>query len=108
MSAPFAARLGFRAAHRAAPSLRNNATRFTQRRAYQAPAENPANVEASPAAKGEPTSAFGRLWNSPVGPKTVHFWAPIMKVSLSFGTVFSRRRMCWVWVRGLGGNYLYK
>ncbi|KAI6906055.1 hypothetical protein KC318_g5610 [Hortaea werneckii] len=82
MSAPFAARLGFRAANRAAPSLRNNATRFTQRRAYQAPAENPANVEASPAAKGEPTSAFGRLWNSPVGPKTVHFWAPIMKWGL--------------------------
>ncbi|KAI6793045.1 hypothetical protein KC332_g17256, partial [Hortaea werneckii] len=52
MSAPFAARLGFRAANRAAPSLRNNATRFTQRRAYQAPAENPANIEASPAAKG--------------------------------------------------------
>ncbi|KAF2465918.1 UPF0041-domain-containing protein [Lindgomyces ingoldianus] len=24
-------------------------------------------------------SAFARLWNSPVGPKTVHFWAPIMK-----------------------------
>merc|ERR1711939_780858 len=29
-----------------------------------------------------PTSAFGRLWNSPVGPKTVHFWAPIMKWGL--------------------------
>ncbi|KAN0067125.1 Uncharacterized protein family (UPF0041) domain containing protein [Elaphomyces granulatus] len=24
-------------------------------------------------------SAFQRLWNSPVGLKTVHFWAPVMK-----------------------------
>ena len=25
-------------------------------------------------------SYMQRLWNSEVGPKTVHFWAPIMKV----------------------------
>jgi mitochondrial pyruvate carrier 2 len=25
-------------------------------------------------------SYFTKLWNSEVGPKTVHFWAPIMKV----------------------------
>lgn len=25
-------------------------------------------------------TAMQRLWNSPVGPKTVHFWAPVMKV----------------------------
>ncbi|KAF2430322.1 UPF0041-domain-containing protein [Tothia fuscella] len=24
-------------------------------------------------------SQLAKLWNSPVGPKTVHFWAPIMK-----------------------------
>ncbi|KAF1962782.1 UPF0041-domain-containing protein [Byssothecium circinans] len=27
-------------------------------------------------------SGFTKLWNSPVGPKTVHFWAPIMKWGL--------------------------
>ncbi|KAJ2610894.1 Mitochondrial pyruvate carrier subunit [Coemansia sp. RSA 1365] len=27
-------------------------------------------------------SAFGRFWNSPVGPKTIHFWAPAMKWGL--------------------------
>jgi len=27
-------------------------------------------------------SALQKLWNSPVGPKTVHFWAPIMKWGL--------------------------
>ncbi|PVU90252.1 hypothetical protein BB561_004961 [Smittium simulii] len=27
-------------------------------------------------------SRFQRLWNSPIGPKTVHFWAPMMKWSL--------------------------
>ncbi|KAF2237860.1 UPF0041-domain-containing protein [Viridothelium virens] len=27
-------------------------------------------------------SAFTKLWNSEVGPKTVHFWAPIMKWGL--------------------------
>ncbi|KIW00773.1 uncharacterized protein PV09_07753 [Verruconis gallopava] len=35
-------------------------------------------AEASPAST-EGQSAFQKLWNSPVGPKTVHFWAPIMK-----------------------------
>ncbi|KAF2257383.1 UPF0041-domain-containing protein [Trematosphaeria pertusa] len=33
------------------------------------------------AAPGE-QSGFAKLWNSPVGPKTVHFWAPIMKWAL--------------------------
>ncbi|KAK7180090.1 hypothetical protein DPSP01_011167 [Paraphaeosphaeria sporulosa] len=27
-------------------------------------------------------SGFAKLWHSPVGPKTVHFWAPIMKWGL--------------------------
>ncbi|OMH84860.1 putative mitochondrial pyruvate carrier 2 [Zancudomyces culisetae] len=27
-------------------------------------------------------SRFKSLWNSPVGPKTVHFWAPLMKWAL--------------------------
>ncbi|KAK4548312.1 hypothetical protein LTR36_010182 [Oleoguttula mirabilis] len=59
------------------PAVRQN-LRFAQRRGYQAPAENPANIEAPPAVQ----SGFGKLWNSPVGPKTVHFWAPIMKWGL--------------------------
>ncbi|KAJ1644386.1 Mitochondrial pyruvate carrier subunit [Coemansia erecta] len=28
------------------------------------------------------TSAFGKFLNSPVGPKTIHFWAPAMKWGL--------------------------
>jgi mitochondrial pyruvate carrier 2 len=68
-------RFGLRAAQTfRQPVLRQN-LRFTQRRTYQSAAENPANVEA-PAND----SAFTKFWNSPVGPKTVHFWAPIMKV----------------------------
>lgn len=28
------------------------------------------------------SSAFGKFWNSPVGPRTIHFWAPAMKWGL--------------------------
>ncbi|KAF2753342.1 UPF0041-domain-containing protein [Pseudovirgaria hyperparasitica] len=34
---------------------------------------------AADTAPKEELSGFAKLWNSPVGPKTVHFWAPIMK-----------------------------
>ncbi|KAF2017306.1 UPF0041-domain-containing protein [Aaosphaeria arxii CBS 175.79] len=34
------------------------------------------------AAAPEEASGFAKFWNSPVGPKTVHFWAPIMKWGL--------------------------
>ncbi|GIJ90137.1 hypothetical protein Asppvi_009088 [Aspergillus pseudoviridinutans] len=34
------------------------------------------------AASAEQQSTFQRLWNSPVGIKTVHFWAPVMKWAL--------------------------
>jgi len=35
---------------------------------------------AAPAVEGAPSqNVFQRLWNSPVGMKTVHFWAPVMK-----------------------------
>ncbi|KAF2745920.1 UPF0041-domain-containing protein [Sporormia fimetaria CBS 119925] len=44
--------------------------RFTQRRAQST--VPPASEQ----------SGFAKLWNSPVGPKTVHFWAPIMKWAL--------------------------
>lgn len=75
MATPF--RFGLRAAQQSfrQPALRTN-MRFAQRRTYQSAAENPANVEAPKAAE----SGFSKFLNSPVGPKTVHFWAPIMKV----------------------------
>lgn len=70
------ARFGFRAFRAQMPARQVNTNmRFAQRRTYQSAAENPNNVEAPPQSK------FAQLWNSPVGPKTVHFWAPIMKVS---------------------------
>ncbi|KAJ5242001.1 mitochondrial pyruvate carrier 2 [Penicillium citrinum] len=34
------------------------------------------------AAAAEQQSTFQRMWNSPVGVKTVHFWAPVMKWAL--------------------------
>ncbi|KAH8695232.1 UPF0041 domain protein [Talaromyces proteolyticus] len=33
-------------------------------------------------AAGAEQTTFQKLWNSPVGVKTVHFWAPVMKWSL--------------------------
>ncbi|KAK5129641.1 hypothetical protein LTR08_003003 [Meristemomyces frigidus] len=59
------------------PALRQN-LRFQQRRTY---ADNPAGVVIPGPAKAEATG-FGKFWNSSVGPKTVHFWAPIMKWGL--------------------------
>lgn len=70
------ARFGIRAFRAQMPKVNNSNMRFAQRRTYQSAAENPNNVEAPPASK------LAQLWNSPVGPKTVHFWAPIMKVCL--------------------------
>lgn len=32
------------------------------------------------AAEGPQVSWFKRMWDSPIGIKTVHFWAPVMKV----------------------------
>ncbi|MCJ1425405.1 Mitochondrial pyruvate carrier 2 [Sticta canariensis] len=45
----------------------------------------------APLAKPEQT-LFVRLWNSPVGVKTVHFWAPVMKWALVIAGIsdFSR------------------
>ena len=74
-TARMSARFGIRAFRAQMPARQVNTNmRFAQRRTYQSAAENPANVE------GPPKSKFAQLWNSPVGPKTVHFWAPIMKV----------------------------
>ncbi|KAM3419160.1 Mitochondrial pyruvate carrier [Cercospora zeina] len=71
------ARFGLRAVQNSfrQPSLRQQVNTFAQRRA-QSTATN--------AAEGAKTeqSGFAKLWNSPIGPKTVHFWAPIMKWGL--------------------------
>jgi len=44
--------------------------RFQAQRRY-ATVDSTVKADAAPAATG--------FWNSPVGPKTVHFWAPVMK-----------------------------
>ena len=64
-----------------------NARTPAQRRTYQSAAENPSNVVPPEAQE----SGFSKFWNSPIGPKTVHFWAPIMKVSIA--VQYARRRM---------------
>lgn len=48
--------------------------RFAGRRFQGTTAQSEATLE---------QSGFSKFWNSPIGPKTVHFWAPIMKVTLS-------------------------
>jgi hypothetical protein len=71
------ARFGIRAFRAQMPARQVNTNmRFAQRRTYQSVAENPNNIEAPV----KEVSKFAQIWNSPVGPKTVHFWAPVMKV----------------------------
>jgi len=68
-------RLGMRAhqAFRQPAARNNNLSRIAQRR-WQS------DAAAAPAEGG-----LTKFWNSPVGPKTVHFWAPIMKVCAQYG-----------------------
>ncbi|RYP26753.1 hypothetical protein DL768_011588 [Monosporascus sp. mg162] len=40
------------------------------------------STSSSSAGAGERQSWFKRMWESPVGLKTVHFWAPVMKWAL--------------------------
>lgn len=68
-----AARFGLRATQALRQPLRQNLRSAAQRR-YQSTAEQ----VAQDATKEE--TAFQKFFNSPIGPKTVHFWAPIMKV----------------------------
>ena len=76
-TANMSARFGIRAFRAQMPARQVNTNmRFAQRRTYQSVAENPNNVEAPAKEVGK----LAQIWNSPVGPKTVHFWAPIMKV----------------------------
>ncbi|KAL8664778.1 MAG: hypothetical protein Q9202_002781 [Teloschistes flavicans] len=49
----------------------------------RAPARRYQTTEAVPASPAAPAQGtVSRLWNSPVGAKTVHFWAPVMKWAL--------------------------
>ncbi|KAE8159349.1 hypothetical protein BDV40DRAFT_273468 [Aspergillus tamarii] len=65
-------RVGLRFFENTRAAFRNAQRRFGAGRRFQS----------SDAAAAEQQSTFQRLWNSPVGVKTVHFWAPVMKWSL--------------------------
>ncbi|KAI6715492.1 hypothetical protein B2J93_864 [Marssonina coronariae] len=77
----------FRAAR---PTLRSQF--FTQRQAQSTifrsarsrfqHAEGAGKRWQSTTAPGEAQSWFKRMWDSPIGLKTVHFWAPVMKWSI--------------------------
>ncbi|CAG8098544.1 unnamed protein product [Penicillium olsonii] len=59
-----------------------NNTRFAFRNAsapFRRPGAQGFRFSSSEAGAAEQQSTFQRLWNSPVGVKTVHFWAPVMK-----------------------------
>ncbi|KAL4977949.1 hypothetical protein BDW66DRAFT_131392 [Aspergillus desertorum] len=56
-------------------------SRAAFRTAFRRPGAQGRRFQTSDAAS-EQQSAFQRLWNSPVGVKTVHFWAPVMKWAL--------------------------
>ncbi|KAI4740575.1 UPF0041-domain-containing protein [Aureobasidium sp. EXF-12298] len=55
----------------------NTGKPIAQARAYSSPA-----AATNATIPGPPQSRLQQLWSSPVGPKTVHFWAPIMKWGL--------------------------
>lgn len=74
MAAPRSTWTLLRSAFRPSPFLRQSAIRPAGRRTV-------AGVAIDPAVTGPERTGFAKLWNSPIGPKTVHFWAPIMKVS---------------------------
>ncbi|KAI4163561.1 MAG: hypothetical protein LQ342_002833 [Letrouitia transgressa] len=59
-------------------------SRFSQfsRRSIRTPFRKPVGrrYQSTDAAAAAPAQSFvSRIWNSPVGVKTVHFWAPVMK-----------------------------
>ncbi|OJJ55876.1 hypothetical protein ASPSYDRAFT_48140 [Aspergillus sydowii CBS 593.65] len=57
-------------------------SRAAFREAFRRPGAQGRRFQTSDAASAEQQSTFQRLWNSPVGVKTVHFWAPVMKWAL--------------------------
>ncbi|KAJ5474316.1 hypothetical protein N7475_003882 [Penicillium sp. IBT 31633x] len=59
-----------------------NNTRFAFRNAsapFRRPGAQGFRWQSSEAGASQQQSTFQRLWNSPIGVKTVHFWAPVMK-----------------------------
>ncbi|KAG0157237.1 hypothetical protein PDIDSM_4422 [Penicillium digitatum] len=66
-------RVGFRFVNNARFAFRNASAPFRR------PGAQGFRWQSSEAGAGEQQNAFQRLWNSPVGVKTVHFWAPVMK-----------------------------
>ncbi|CAI7630833.1 unnamed protein product [Penicillium pancosmium] len=71
-------RVGFRFFNNARASFRNASAPFRR------PGGQGWRFQSSEAGAGaaEQQSTFQRMWNSPVGVKTVHFWAPVMKWGL--------------------------
>ncbi|KAJ5790963.1 uncharacterized protein N7518_007974 [Penicillium psychrosexuale] len=66
-------RVGFRFVNNARFAFRNASAPFRR------PGAQGFRWQSSEAGAAEHQNAFQRLWNSPVGMKTVHFWAPVMK-----------------------------
>jgi len=77
-----ASRPAFRTAnHFFTSSLRRPATRRFQSTASDA-AAGTGSTSGGASGAGAKESWFKRMWNSPIGLKTVHFWAPVMKWGL--------------------------
>ncbi|KAJ5439058.1 mitochondrial pyruvate carrier 2 [Penicillium daleae] len=69
-------RVGFRFLNNARFAFRNASAPFRR------PGAQGFRFQSSEAGAAEQQSAFQRMWNSPIGVKTVHFWAPVMKWAL--------------------------
>ncbi|KAL2798485.1 hypothetical protein BJX66DRAFT_295774 [Aspergillus keveii] len=57
-------------------------SRAAFRSAFRRPGGYGRRFQSSDAPAAEQQSTFQRMWNSPIGLKTVHFWAPVMKWAL--------------------------
>ncbi|KAL2131625.1 hypothetical protein VTI74DRAFT_4809 [Chaetomium olivicolor] len=56
---------------------------FRARQFFFRPKQTNARFQSTAAGEGAPSESWAkRMWNSPVGLKTVHFWAPVMKWAL--------------------------
>ncbi|KAJ5143336.1 uncharacterized protein N7515_002123 [Penicillium bovifimosum] len=66
-------RVGFRFVNNARFAFRNASAPFRR------PGAQGFRWQSTEAGAGGQQSTFQRLWNSPIGVKTVHFWAPVMK-----------------------------
>jgi len=74
-----AARIGFRSVQQ---TIRQPAFRQQIHTTFQRRSQSTVSEAAQTVAKDASQSALTKFWNSPVGPKTVHFWAPVMKWGL--------------------------